>query len=88
MLKVKRVNDTDYATMFVIYDDEYLTDGWIARNEEGAIVGSGELKIAGREAGKLFVMSFAKKYTVRELRKAVRDHLEYRGMEIQKGGNS
>lgn len=82
MLKVKRVNDTDYAIMFVIYDDEYQTEGWIARNEEGAIVGSGELKIAGREAGRLFVMSFAKKYTVRELRKAVRSYMDDEAKKI------
>lgn len=56
-LKVELGNQTDYANIYVV-------------TAEGKTVGTIEVKLAGREAGKSFVSSFSAKYGKREIRKA------------------
>lgn len=56
-MTVKRINMTDYANIYGVYDN-------------GVIVGTIEVKIAGREAGKSFTNAWKAGYTKRDIRKA------------------
>lgn len=60
-MKVERINGTDYAEIYGIYENN------------GKPVGTAELKIAGWEAGKLFVYRLTNKYTTAQLRKIFRE---------------
>ena len=56
-MKVERINETNYANIYGIYDDS------------GRPIGTAEVKIAGWEAGKTFCYSLCGKYNKRDIRK-------------------
>lgn len=56
-MKVEQINATDYANIYGVY------------NESGQPIGTVEVKLAGREAGKVFCYSLTGKYNKRDIRK-------------------
>jgi len=60
-MKIERLNGTDYAEMYGIYEDN------------GTPVGSAEVKIAGWECGKIFVYPLTNRYTVKDLRRIFKE---------------
>ena len=56
-MQIKLLNCTNYANIYGVI-------------ENGKTVGTIELKLAGREAGKVFAETWSSKYTRRDIRKA------------------
>lgn len=56
-MKVERINCTDYANIYGVYDST------------GKPIGTVEVKIAGWEAGKVFCYSLTGKYNKRDIRR-------------------
>ena len=56
-MTVERINCTDYANIYGVYDNT------------GKPIGTVEVKIAGWEAGKVFCYSLTGKYSKRDIRK-------------------
>lgn len=56
MMQLKQTGATDYANIYGIF-------------ENGEQIGTIEHKIAGREAGKMFFLSWTGKYNKRDIRK-------------------
>ena len=67
-MQLKYLNGTDYANIYGII-------------ENGATVGTIEIKIAGREAGKKFFKSWTGKYNKRDIRRF------YKELRSQAGSN-
>lgn len=55
-MQIKLLNSTNYANIYGVI-------------ENGETVGTIELKLAGREAGKVFVETWSSKYGKRDIRK-------------------
>ena len=60
-MRVKQINATQYANIYGVYDEE-------------KIIGTVEIKIAGREAGKTFFYSLIGKYNKREIRRFFKEY--------------
>lgn len=56
-MTVERINCTDYANIYGVYDND------------GKPIGTVEVKIAGYEAGKVFCYALTGKYNRRDIRK-------------------
>lgn len=60
-MRVKQINATQYANIYGLYDEE-------------KIIGTVEIKIAGREAGKTFFYSLTGKYNKRDIRRFFKEY--------------
>ena len=60
-MRVKQINATQYANIYGVYDEE-------------KIIGTVEIKIAGRESGKTFFYSLIGKYNKRDIRRFFKEY--------------